>query len=477
VAKQRANGGSEPAPRTAAATPPAPGGGVPQGSLLNDLNLVGAGPGPAAPRPADAPPPAEDAALGAADQQHKLLSQMVQTRVQNVVNDARKMMSQHPEQAIQNVELEIQRVKQTSELDIEVRDQLMGRLQMALRVARNRQGVLDVERQHQAERLAQAEEQRRITENLLQNQKKIKSLIDRFGSLLAEGRYREAEESGAAQAARLIPANDPTASTAVAATLSSRATGYLSDAMTLRVARQKGVVDTLYQVEKAHIPMPDEPPIVYPDAEWWREMTARRKEKYSSTELSQRKPAEKKIDEALKSPTQLEFAEMPLNEVVDYLKELHGIEIQLDKPAFDEAGVPIETPITRNLKGISLRSALRLMLRDLGLTYMIQDEVLLITSPDRAEQKMSIRVYPVADLVLPINNNIGGMGMMGMGGMGMGGMGMMGMGGMGMGMGGMGMGGMGMGGMGGWGGGMGGMGGMGGWGGGMGGFGRGGGMW
>ena len=47
----------------------------------------------------------------------------------------------------------------------------------------------------------------------------------------------------------------------------------------LRDERRKGVVDTLYQTEKSHIPFPDDPPIVYPDAEVWQQLTARRKEK------------------------------------------------------------------------------------------------------------------------------------------------------------------------------------------------------
>ncbi len=51
--------------------------------------------------------------------------------------------------------------------------------------------------------------------------------------------------------------------------------------MAVREARQKGVVDTLYQVELSHIPFPDNPPIVYPDAEWWQQMTIRRKEKWA----------------------------------------------------------------------------------------------------------------------------------------------------------------------------------------------------
>ena len=42
----------------------------------------------------------------------------------------------------------------------------------------------------------------------------------------------------------------------------------------------------------------------------------------------------------------------------------------------------------------------RLMLRELNLTYMIQDEVLLITTPEEADARLTTKVYPVADLVV-----------------------------------------------------------------------------
>ena len=110
-------------------------------------------------------------------------------------------------------------------------------------------------------------------------------------------------------------------------------------------------------------------------------------------------PAEKKIAEALKSPTRLEFLEAPLQDVIDCIKDLHHIEIQLDQKALGDVGIPPDTPITRSLKGISLRSALRLTLRDLDLTYAICDEVLLITTPEEVGTLAYIRVYPVADLI------------------------------------------------------------------------------
>ncbi len=57
-------------------------------------------------------------------------------------------------------------------------------------------------------------------------------------------------------------------------------------------------------------------------------------------------------------------------------------------------------PITRRLHNVTLKAALRLMLRDLDLTYVIQEGVLLITTVDQAEtpELLSIRVYPVGDL-------------------------------------------------------------------------------
>ena len=146
----------------------------------------------------------------------------------------------------------------------------------------------------------------------------------------------------------------------------------------------------------------------------------------AATELSRRSPTEKKIEEALKQPTQIEFVETPLKDVVDYLKDLHHIEIQLDSAALKEAGVDESTPVTKNLKGISLRSALKLLLDELQLKYVIHNEVLLITSPAKAEsdEYMTTKVYPMADLVLPIKEsgftggfgNIGGTGNSMMGG-------------------------------------------------------------
>jgi hypothetical protein len=95
---------------------------------------------------------------------------------------------------------------------------------------------------------------------------------------------------------------------------------------------------------------------------------------------------EAKIRDALVAPTKFEFADTPLSNVIDQLKQSNHIEIQLDKRALDDAGVSADTPLSIRLTSTALRSGLRLMLEQIGLTYMLGDGYLLITTPSGAER-------------------------------------------------------------------------------------------
>jgi hypothetical protein len=108
-----------------------------------------------------------------------------------------------------------------------------------------------------------------------------------------------------------------------------------------------------------------------------------------------------RIETALASTTQLEFTDAPLADVIDYLKSTLNIEIQLDRRVLEDVNITSDTPVTINVKGVTLESALRLMLRNMQpeLTYMIKNEVLLITTPDIANEELETKLYPVGDLV------------------------------------------------------------------------------
>lgn len=115
---------------------------------------------------------------------------------------------------------------------------------------------------------------------------------------------------------------------------------------------------------------------------------------YRSADLKSRN----QIDSALNSKTEMSFLDAPLKEAVESLEQHHQIPIEIDIRALEETGLTDDAPVTKELTGISLRSALKLLLRDLDLTFLIDDEVLQITTPEEAETRLVTVVYPVKDL-------------------------------------------------------------------------------
>ena len=107
-----------------------------------------------------------------------------------------------------------------------------------------------------------------------------------------------------------------------------------------------------------------------------------------------------RIREELRSPTQVDFIETPLTQTIEFLADRHGIPIVMNRRALDDVGLdPDTTTVTRSIKGIMLLSALNLILAEHQLGYVIQDEVLMITTKEQADEAKELRVYDVTALV------------------------------------------------------------------------------
>ena len=118
---------------------------------------------------------------------------MIQTEVQNAISQARSLMGTDPDRATQQLKLTLEKVRQTAELNPDVRDQVVDVLQTALREAARRKVEFEYARQKRLENMAAGKEQALIAESLIRNQDKVKQLMARFNSLMLEGRYRPAE--------------------------------------------------------------------------------------------------------------------------------------------------------------------------------------------------------------------------------------------------------------------------------------------
>ena len=109
-----------------------------------------------------------------------------------------------------------------------------------------------------------------------------------------------------------------------------------------------------------------------------------------------------KFQKMLATPMTVDFVEIPLVELAAQLSDLVNLPILLDRKSLEDAVIASETPITFKVAGkLPLAQLLRAMLREHDLTYVLEDEVLKITTPDAASSLLETRLYPVHDMTTP----------------------------------------------------------------------------
>ena len=87
---------------------------------------------------------------------------------------------------------------------------------------------------------------------------------------------------------------------------------------------------------------------------------------------------------------------MLLDDVLTQVRDTLRIPFMIDQKALEEAGIGLDAEIGAfRSQGTSARAALRRLLDPLGLTWMIRDESLLVTTKERAQENLEVRLYPL----------------------------------------------------------------------------------
>jgi hypothetical protein len=107
------------------------------------------------------------------------------------------------------------------------------------------------------------------------------------------------------------------------------------------------------------------------------------------------RPLEAKLNERI----DVDFVETPLKDALAYIQDRAHVPFYLKSSKLADAGINVDTPVSCNLKQVRLRTFLDLSLREIGLAYYDKDDLLVITTPDDAENTMEIRVYDCRDLL------------------------------------------------------------------------------
>lgn len=118
-----------------------------------------------------------------------------------------------------------------------------------------------------------------------------------------------------------------------------------------------------------------------------------------------RNPRERDIERRLSEPVSFSFKDQPLHDALTHLSALGGINIVPDRAALNDSNISLDQPLTLSVEKISLKSALNILLDQVKLTHVIKDEVLQVTTLDKSKGRHKTVTYPVADLVVPVENH------------------------------------------------------------------------
>jgi type II secretory pathway component GspD/PulD (secretin) len=96
----------------------------------------------------------------------------------------------------------------------------------------------------------------------------------------------------------------------------------------------------------------------------------------------------------------LDFQNAPLDQIVDYLREISGMNIFVDQKVRDK-----QLTVSIKVNEISLRSIFSLMLKPHGCGILFKDGVLqVMTLPDIDDKTMKMEIYDCRDILYPISN-------------------------------------------------------------------------
>jgi type II secretory pathway component GspD/PulD (secretin) len=247
----------------------------------------------------------------------------------------------------------------------------------------------------QKESLKQKQAHEELAEQ--QKQAEIKELMKQYNAFRKEGKFREAQLA-AAKARELDPDN-PLVDAAIftAQTLESQA-----EANEAKHSRERLFVGSLNDVEDQGPAVNSKRPLNFP-----KDFGSKNdRKKWESILITHRTEKEREIENRLNNPVNVDFKDTPLQTVLNDLRAYSGVNIVVDQPALEEANIRDDAPLTMSLEGVSMKSALSLLLHQVHLTYVIKEEVIQVTSEKYARGKLVQKTYAVADLVIPVDNHL-----------------------------------------------------------------------
>ncbi|MHC5080808.1 MAG: hypothetical protein ACYTHN_17505 [Planctomycetota bacterium] len=267
-------------------------------------------------------------------------------------------------------------------------------LKACYRMKRERDLQVQRRREEVAKRLA-IEEERQRNERLHGT---IALLASNAHIAFTDERYQECERL-CGQILRLDPYNRDARDLKNIAVESRHVAGEEKNLDNLREEWKR----TFEEIEMSMVPQVEV--VTFPPYEEWREREERAQRIRSGGEgAGTVSPEVQKVRNILRTkPITLDFMDTPLAAVVNFLKEVSGINMIIDPKVFDEKSED-ELVIQLKVDEIPLQEALNLVLNLKGLAYSVENGVLIITTQEGAQGAAELRVYDIRDLMVKLDD-------------------------------------------------------------------------
>jgi general secretion pathway protein D len=332
------------------------------------------------------------------DSQQRLLRDKLFREITREQSSAEKMRTSDPRGSLDRLHRLRTQVEEEP-LDPVARRQLLTLVDRSIQESERyiEQNLADIELRERNDSVS--EDIARRQQDRIDRQSKLAELVEQFNDLIEEQRFAEAEVI-----AKQADALEPDAEVVRSMLATSKFAWRVQEQDAIRDLKERGFYDTMTAAEESAIPFDDRTPMVFADAKEWDHISHLRGD-WLRDQNSRLTPAEMEIQSALKTEVDVRFENRPLAEVMETLGRMSGVNVYLDPQGLHAEGITTDEPVSINLtQPISLRSALNLILEPLHLSYVIQNEVLRITSEQTRDSDTYPRVYNVADLVIPIPN-------------------------------------------------------------------------
>lgn len=332
--------------------------------------------------------PAEDA--------EALAAQKLNAEVGTKIAEARRLQDVDPDKAIAIYESTLQAVKvKAVDLPETVSKTLIRRLEVAIELAKKDKLVFDVKMKDKGLKAEIEAKRLRIFEADKAKKDRMKDLMDRATTAMAEGKYQDAEKF-----AKMAQEVDPNEVAATILAWKARAERHYKADLANKAAKEEGALEAFQGVDVAAIADPEVQLNGIAFAKNFKDLTKERLKMNQRLEFK-KDPKTLEIEAKLKDPVSLNMVQQPLAEAVAFLSNYTGLNIVLDPKALSDVDLTTATKVDLVVTNVSLKSALKLLLKPLGLNYKVEDEVLMITSPQASLTSTYPHTYYVADLMLP----------------------------------------------------------------------------